>query len=333
MSVTDDISLRRMVQESIREAIRGGGDLIAVLRSLGWDDVVADDPSVAYELLFTELGRAGAGHAALDGVVSTAVGLDAVVVYPRPSVDTCGHVDGDAPVAITGVALQQMGSGGAGILVPVSTDRGTSLCLISGAALHANPPAGWVPAGRLVDGTVSPAGIALGPSDPNWTEVQALARRCLAHELLGLADRMLAIASDHVRTREQFGRPIGSFQTVRHQVAEIHVGVTAGQQLAHDAWTSPDPGAAAVVAKAYAGRVHRTAARRAMQVCGAIGLTWEHGLHALVRRGFFLDALLGGERELGDALGEGLAAAPDGAWPALTAAETLLTGSDPCSDW
>lgn len=315
-----DRQLRELVVGSIRSAVRSGGDLDTMLRELGWDEIVAEDEAFAYAALFGELGAAGVPSALLDQVVLAALGIrgQATVVYPRPGAASCGRPGG----TVTGLALREITADTA---VVVETEQGTGVVVLPRPEVIATPLTAWEADGSvyLVE-LIVPAEAPLVAGD--WTLARAAARRCLAHELLGLDGRMLDVAADHVRTREQFGHPLGSFQAVRHRVAEMHVQVVAGRRLADDAWRAVDAEQAdqlAAAAKAYAARAHRIVSAHALQVCGAIGLTWEHPLAALVRRGFFLDALLGDERGLAGELGT-LVADPDAELPAIVSAERLL---------
>ena len=122
----------------------------------------------------------------------------------------------------------------------------------------------------------------------------AAGRVALGWWLLGTGRSMLDLARTHALERVQFGRPLASFQAVRHRLAETVValdGAEATLVAAHD-----DLGA--LLAKAAAGQAALTAARHCQQVLGGMGFTAEHGLHRHVRRALVLDGLLGSAREL-----------------------------------
>lgn len=128
----------------------------------------------------------------------------------------------------------------------------------------------------------------------------AAGRLALGWWLLGIGRTMLDMARTHALERLQFGRPIASFQAVRHRLAETVValdGAEATLVAARD-----DLGA--LLAKAAAGRAALTAARHCQQVLGGMGFTAEHGLHRHVRRALVLDGLLGSARELTREAGE-----------------------------
>ena len=126
---------------------------------------------------------------------------------------------------------------------------------------------------------------------------------------------MLALARSHALDRVQFGRPLASFQAVRHRLAETLVALEgaeatlaaadalAGASAANGLGGAPTAGGggdelAALLAKAAAGQAALTAARHCQQVLGGIGFTAEHGLNRHVRRALVLDGLLGSAREL-----------------------------------
>lgn len=125
----------------------------------------------------------------------------------------------------------------------------------------------------------------------------AAGRRALGWWLVGSSRVMLSLARQHAMDRVQFGRPLASFQVIRHRLAETLVaieGASATLQVASS--ESGDLGA--LLAKAAAGQAALTAARHCQQVLGGIGFTAEHELHRHVKRSFFLDGLLGSTREL-----------------------------------
>lgn len=129
-------------------------------------------------------------------------------------------------------------------------------------------------------------------------ELNDLAAIVAAAELAGVADRALSMAVEHARTRVQFGRPIGSFQAVKHLCAEMlavtesaRAAVSSAARAADD-----DPGRmpeAASVAKAYCSDACPSAVEALIQVLGGIGFTWEHPAHLLLRRARTMAALNG----------------------------------------
>ena len=126
----------------------------------------------------------------------------------------------------------------------------------------------------------------------SWSAVERRARLAVASELVAVTQRILDVATDQVSTRRQFGRPIGANQSVRFRLAEGFAEVAGARALVAAAWEDGSSDASAC-AKTVAGAAHDSVAKHALQVCGAIGLSDEHPLPGLVRRGFSLDALLG----------------------------------------
>ena len=122
----------------------------------------------------------------------------------------------------------------------------------------------------------------------------AAARRAVGWWLVGTSRAMLALARTHVLDRIQFGRPLASFQAVRHRLAETYVVIEGAEATLRAA--TDDLGS--LLAKAAAGQAALTAARHCQQVLGGIGFTAEHDLHRHVRRTLVLDGLLGSAREL-----------------------------------
>jgi alkylation response protein AidB-like acyl-CoA dehydrogenase len=119
--------------------------------------------------------------------------------------------------------------------------------------------------------------------------------------LVGLGDHMVELASDHAREREQFGQPIGSFQAVKHLLADALLRIDFARPVVYRAaWSMAQAhttveirGRDVSMAKAYASDAATRAARVALQVHGAIGYTWEHDLHLWMKRAWALASAWG----------------------------------------
>ncbi|WP_045064775.1 MULTISPECIES: acyl-CoA dehydrogenase family protein [unclassified Rhodococcus (in: high G+C Gram-positive bacteria)] len=122
----------------------------------------------------------------------------------------------------------------------------------------------------------------------------AAGRRALGWWLVGTSRAMLDLARTHALNRMQFGKPVASFQAVRHRLAETLVAIEGAEATLNTA--TDDLGS--LLAKAAAGKAALTTARHCQQVLGGIGFTAEHDLHRHVRRAMLLDGLLGSAREL-----------------------------------
>ncbi|WP_335933685.1 acyl-CoA dehydrogenase family protein [Streptomyces sp. PTD5-9] len=137
----------------------------------------------------------------------------------------------------------------------------------------------------------------------------------LAAEAVGAAASALERTVAYVGTREQFGRPIGSFQAVKHRLADLYVGVRAARSAAcYAAW---DPASAGGLALAQALETLRTTAAETVQLHGGIGFTWEHEAHLYLKRAAGDELLFGPVHRLRDRAAEqaGLFAGPAGARP------------------
>ncbi len=143
--------------------------------------------------------------------------------------------------------------------------------------------------GSCLDGELSLLDSPVGEPVPSGA-----GRRALGWWLLGTGRAMLALARSHVLNRTQFGRPLASFQAVRHRLAETLVALDGAEATL----VAAEDELGSLLAKAAAGRAALTAARHCQQVLGGIGFTAEHDLHRHVRRALVLDGLLGSAREL-----------------------------------
>ena len=137
-----------------------------------------------------------------------------------------------------------------------------------------------------------PAAALVADDTRGW---KLLSRVCdaaavvLAADSLGGAQRSLELAVDYANVREQFGRPIGSFQAVKHMAAEMVADIEPARSLvwyaAYAADAEPRQAArAASMAKARLSDVYARTTNRAVQIHGGIGFTWEHDMHLWFKR-------------------------------------------------
>jgi len=126
-----------------------------------------------------------------------------------------------------------------------------------------------------------------------------ISRTLLAAEQIGGAQRCLDMALEHAKTRRQFGRPIGTFQAIKHLCADTYSDIECARALLEDALTSRD-GFAVAAARASAGEAFVRAAERNMQIHGGISYTWEHDCHLYLRRARAGERLLGSVRDAYD---------------------------------
>ncbi len=119
-------------------------------------------------------------------------------------------------------------------------------------------------------------------------------RAAAAAEALGVAQRALDLGVELAKTREQFGKPIGTYQAVSHPLAQTYTDVELARSLVYwAAWcvAEDDERAplAAAAAKAFATEAAVAACERSIQVHGGIGFTWEHPLHRFYKRALWLE--------------------------------------------
>ncbi len=132
----------------------------------------------------------------------------------------------------------------------------------------------------------------VGEAGGGWPLLSAVldrARVTLAAEMIGGAQRVLEMSVEYSRMRQQFGRPIGSFQAVQHKCANMMVDIeSARSAIYYAAWAvsneTADAPLAAALAKAAASDAYRRVAADGIQVHGGIGFTWEHDAHLYFKR-------------------------------------------------
>jgi Acyl-CoA dehydrogenase, C-terminal domain len=129
-----------------------------------------------------------------------------------------------------------------------------------------------------------------------------------AAQQTGGAARTLEIAVQHARTREQFGRPIGGFQAVKHLCADMLVRTELARTAVYAAAVTGDP-AEAAAAKLLADEAAVRGARDCLQVCGGMGFTWEAEVHLHLKRSWVLAGRCGQAARYEEALADGLAEA------------------------
>jgi alkylation response protein AidB-like acyl-CoA dehydrogenase len=120
----------------------------------------------------------------------------------------------------------------------------------------------------------------------------------LASEMVGGAQRVLDMSVEYAKVRVQFGRPIGSFQAIKHKCADVLLGVESGKSAAYyAAWAAGEDNEelpiAASLAKAYCSDAYFHAAAENIQIHGGIGFTWEHDAHLYFKRAKSSELLLG----------------------------------------
>ena len=315
-----DANERELFERSLRPATAShtGEALDAALDELGWRDALVADPGAAVAALFEAQGAANATSSALDHVVLAALGVQPAAT-PGLVLPAVGSWAPPGEAAGEGLVIRGLGTaalqrrdlavvvartGAADADEAAADDAGglTVTVTVPTKDLVLRPVHGLDPELGLV--TVAGDGVLAAtpspcspPSATAWGAAVAAGRRALAHELVGAARTMFQLARDHALDRIQFGRPIASFQAVRHRLADTLVAIEAADAAARAAWDAPSPLTAAL-AKAAAGRAARLAARHGQQVLAGIGFTREHPFHRYRQRTLVLDRLLGDANSL-----------------------------------
>jgi hypothetical protein len=305
---------RALFESGLRRATEAndGAALDGALDDIGWRDALEVDRPTAVSVLFESQGATTTTSAALDWLLATALGVgtradggdSAGVAVVLPSLSRCdapGRLDGEWCV-VEGLGTAALGRGDTALVV-VRTPDGAATYAVDLGLLTRRPVQGLDPALGLFEvvGEFETAWAA-EPTAADWPAATAVGQLALGHELVGAGRTMLELARTHALERMQFGRPIGTFQAVRHRLAESLVALEAAAALLDAAWEDLSPVTAAM-AKAFAGRSARTVARHCQQVLAGIGFTTEHPLHRSVRRTIVLDQLLGSGSALTRTLG------------------------------
>ena len=140
---------------------------------------------------------------------------------------------------------------------------------------------------------VTPGASTVIGSTPGLSDIAAI---LLAAEQIGAAARCLELTVEYTQQRVQFGRPIGSFQALKHRMADMYVAVQSARAVIGDAIESPTPVTAAM-ARLAASEAFCAVAGDAIQLHGGIAITWEHDMQLYFKRAHTSAQLFGPPRE------------------------------------
>ena len=273
-------------------------------------------------LLLEEAGRSGLPEPLVETVAVGAPLLAGIAADVDAHIHTGAGVEaGEWLAAIAsgraaiGMAAPPGGTGPLG--EPVLVNAGGDLLVLRSAegALHVIEATRAVEVGlelrarRSVDGTrhlvevrgevpADSAGATGERADALWEAACDRGAWAAAAVLLGVADRLVAFGAEHAKARVQFGKPIGSFQAVKHHLADALIRLEFARPLVYAAaWalegSEPEATRLVSMAKSAASDAASLAASVALQVHGAIGYTWEHDLHLWMKRAWALGAAWG----------------------------------------
>jgi alkylation response protein AidB-like acyl-CoA dehydrogenase len=144
-------------------------------------------------------------------------------------------------------------------------------------------------------------GTLVGAAGTGWatlTKMLDKAAIALAAEQVGGAQKVLDMSVEYAKVRVQFGRPIGSFQAIKHKCADMLLEVESAKSAAYYAmWAASEDNdevpVVASLAKAYCSDAYFHAAAENIQIHGGIGFTWEHDAHLYFKRAKTSELLLG----------------------------------------
>ncbi len=269
----------------------GLAELAVVVEALG--AVVAPVPVVSTSVVAAIVDRWGSAElraSCLPGLVDgTMIGA---VARQRQAALTGDGVMGDVGVAAdaahAGVVLVRCGE---------------DMAVVAASSFVVRPLESFDPTRPF--GHVVVDGPALGICRGAAREAERIERVLLAAEAAGVARACTALSVEYAKVREQFGRPIGSFQAVKHHCADMLVAselaASAAWDAARDARRTPGSGElAAAVAVVQAVPAAQGCAQLCIQIHGGIGYTWEHDAHLYLRRAITLAALADPARAAAD---------------------------------
>ncbi|MET0700962.1 MAG: acyl-CoA dehydrogenase family protein [Mycobacterium sp.] len=294
-------SLVRRIAEKADDGVDESAALWQTYIDMGWTELTDAGEAVELGILIEELGRATdptpflatmtqftplapgladpalSGTAVYDGVTAARVGEGWVLN------GTARHVlDGDRVDRLAVVTP-------AGVFVVAADQVSARRVSVFDPVLHI--------------AEVTFAGVAVGHServaaaDPDRAHDVALTGMALT--MVGACARVLELVLEHVKGRQQFGVPIGSFQAVQHKAVDMHVAIERARALSYFAAltiASDDPRRrlAAAMAKASAGECQSVVFRHGVQLFGAMGFTWENDVQFALKRAKAGELLLGG---------------------------------------
>ena len=299
---------RQLLRQTVAALVDKHATSAAVRRAMdserGYDEdlwaMLCEQVGVAALVVPDEFGGAG-GELADAAAVLEELGR---ALVPSPLLGTTlaevALLAGDAPDA---QALEQLASGTAVGTVVFDPDyvlngevADVLLAVQDGhiarwTEVSVEPAATMDPTRRLA--RVAPGRRTVIGPDPGIADVAAI---LLAAEQIGAASRCLDLTVEYAKQRVQFGRPIGSFQALKHRMADLYVAVQAARAVVGDAVANPTPVSAAL-ARLAASEAFSTVAAEAVQLHGGIAITWEHDMHLYFKRAHGSAQLFGTPRE------------------------------------
>lgn len=290
----------------IREIADKDGDPMPLWRSyigLGWTELTGDASAVELAIVLEELGRATDPTPYLATMTQFA---PLAPEFADPARSGTAVYDGvnavlDADGWVLGGTAHHVLDGDRAEQFAVVTRAG--VFVVPAAEVQVRRSAVFDPVLHIAE--VRFDGVRAGHdrrSTVNVARARQFAVTGMALTVVGACRRILDLVLDHVRTRHQFGVPIGSLQAVKHKAADMHVAIERARALAYFAALTiaeddPRRALAASMAKAAAGECQNVVFRNGLQLFGAMGFTWENDLQFALKRAQAGELMLGGAAE------------------------------------
>jgi alkylation response protein AidB-like acyl-CoA dehydrogenase len=260
----------------------------------------APGPFADSALIALALARAGQ-----PGLVPALAGGDLKASLAHHGSVTGSH-DGDDLVLSGRATAVQAAAAADWLLVTAATDRGRRLVLVARERARVEPRRTLDETRRwydvVLDGIRVRAADVVTAAEPEIGWLTDAAAVLTAADSLGVGERLLEMTVGYVKVREQFGRPLGSFQSVKHKVTDMLTTLKGARAATYYAAMALDAGvteatAASSAAKAFTAAGVAALAGEALQAHGGIGFTWEHDLHLYLRRAKVNEMLYGSAAE------------------------------------
>lgn len=296
----------------------GPAEADQALNEMGWADLLHAAPGPAVAIAFSALGASGSAATLLDDVVAHALGIpvspSTCVFFPtslhtNPAAPQPGDPRSlmeEDPLVLNGLVSSRIDRAST-VVLPVDEFEGTEAATIEAGLLQTPALTGIDPDHpyRHVSAHIAVDDLTPLQTKGNWEAAMTAARMALAYQILGGARWMLDEARQHAIDREQFGRPVASFQAIRHKLAESLALIEGAQSVTKACLSDPNP-LLAGLAKSLAGQAALTTAAHAQQVLAGMGFTAEHSFHLCLKRTLVLDALCGSSNWLPTEIGRDL---------------------------
>ncbi len=300
---------REMLRETVAALVAKHADPAAVRAAMesdrGYDEslwqLLCEQVGAAALVIPEELGGAGGeladaatvlqelGRALVPSpLLGTTLAELALLAAPEPDAETLEGLAGGGLIGALVLDTDYVVNGDIADVVVSATDGQLSRW----TRFSAQPVATMDPTRRLARMQPEEA-VPLG-ADPGVADIAAI---LLAAEQIGAAERCLELTVEYSKNRMQFGRPIGSFQALKHRMADLYVAVAAAKAVVSDACNEPAPTNAAT-ARLAASEALCAVAAEGIQLHGGIAITWEHDMHLYFKRAHGSAHLLSSPQEL-----------------------------------